>query len=47
MVAVTVPTTGLAFVERSRLKIGSSLLALVILGMTSIAFVNGQLPGLP
>ena len=30
----------------SRLKIGSSLLALVILGTTSIAFANGQLFGL-
>jgi hypothetical protein len=46
MTAHTVPDTALTFVGRSRLRIGSSLLALVILGTTSIAFANGQLPGL-
>lgn len=47
MTAHIVPSTALTFLGRSRLMIGASLLALVILGTTSIAFANGQLPGLP
>lgn len=34
------------FDGRSRLTIGASLLALVILGTSSIAAFNGQFPGL-
>lgn len=41
-----VADTSLTFVDRSRLKTGSALLALVILVTTSIAFANGQIPGL-
>ncbi|WP_159711912.1 hypothetical protein [Sphingomonas sp. AX6] len=46
MFATTSSNTGFTLVERARLKIGSALLALVILGMTSIAITNGQLSGL-
>jgi hypothetical protein len=46
MTARTAPDPDLTFIGRSRLKIGSSLLALVILATGSIAFANGQIPGL-
>lgn len=32
--------------DRSRLTIGATLLALVILGASGIAMLNGQFPGL-
>ena len=45
-VAIAVAHPALTLAGRSRLIIGSALLALVILGTTSIAMVNGQFPGL-
>lgn len=42
--AIAIPAGTLE--ARSRLTIGASLLALVILGMSSIAVFNGQFPGL-
>lgn len=45
MPATTAAEPSLTFVGRSRLMIGSSLLALVILATGSIAFANGQIPG--
>ena len=45
MIASIIPHPGLTVIGRSRLKIGSSLLALVILITGSIHVANGQIPG--